>query len=159
MANLPFLQAFGCFLFSSLLFSSCLSTLSYAISDSEAFFISRRQLLHFQEKGEDVPAEIKYDVNITNERLKPAYVALQAWKKAIYSDPSGITDNWVGPDVCSYNGVFCAPALDDPKVQVVAGIDLNNADIAGYLPPELGLLKDLALFHINSNSGAQMARP
>ncbi|WVZ10249.1 hypothetical protein V8G54_014779 [Vigna mungo] len=87
----------------------------------------------------------------TNERLKKAYVAFQAWKKAIHSDPLNITGNWVGEDVCSYNGVYCAPALDDPTLNVVAGIDLNNADIAGSLPEELGHLQDIALFHINSN--------
>ncbi|OMO97702.1 pollen-specific leucine-rich repeat extensin-like protein 1-like protein [Corchorus olitorius] len=42
-------------------------------------------------------------------------------------------------------------SLDDPKSTVVAGIDLKNADIAGYLPVELGLLTDIALFHVNSN--------
>lgn len=87
----------------------------------------------------------------SNPRLYQAYVALQAWKRVIYSDPNNFTTNWVGPSVCSYSGVFCAPALDEPKTQVVAGIDLNFADIAGFLPNELGLLSDLALFHLNSN--------
>ena len=50
-----------------------------------------------------------------NERLKNAYVAFQAWKDAIHSDPFNTTGNWVGNDVCSYTGVFCAPALDDPN--------------------------------------------
>ncbi|CAN0857110.1 Leucine-rich repeat extensin-like protein 6 [Linum grandiflorum] len=67
------------------------------------------------------------------------------------SDPRNFTSNWYGPDVCNYNGVYCAPAPDDPKTQTVAGIDLNHADISGYLPEDLGLLTDLALFHINSN--------
>ncbi|KAF5200281.1 Leucine-rich repeat extensin-like protein [Thalictrum thalictroides] len=67
------------------------------------------------------------------------------------SDPLNLTSNWVGSDVCSYTGVFCAPALDDKSIQTVAGIDLNHGDIVGYLPEELGLLVDLALFHINSN--------
>lgn len=53
--------------------------------------------------------------------------------------------------MCDYTGVFCAPALDDPKLNVVAGLDLNHADIAGYLPAELGLMTDLALIHMNSN--------
>jgi hypothetical protein len=76
---------------------------------------------------------------------------IQAWKHAIYSDPKNFTGNWVGQDVCSYTGVFCAQALDDNSATTVAGIDLNGGDIAGYLPPELGLLTDIALFHINSN--------
>lgn len=87
----------------------------------------------------------------SNPRLYRAFLALQAWKRVIYSDPKNITTNWVGPSVCNYTGVYCAPSQDDPKVTVVAGIDLNFADIAGFLPSELGLLSDLALFHLNSN--------
>uniref|UniRef100_A0A6N2MV25 Leucine-rich repeat-containing N-terminal plant-type domain-containing protein n=1 Tax=Salix viminalis TaxID=40686 RepID=A0A6N2MV25_SALVM len=49
------------------------------------------------------------------------------------------------------HGVYCAPAPYDPFILTVAGVDLNHANIAGCLPEELGLLKDLALFHINSN--------
>lgn len=87
----------------------------------------------------------------SNERLNRAFLALQAWKRVIYSDPHNFTSNWEGPSVCNYKGVFCAPALDDSKTQVVAGIDLNKGDIAGFLPEELGLLSDLALIHLNSN--------
>ncbi|KAF5185222.1 Leucine-rich repeat receptor-like protein kinase pepr2 [Thalictrum thalictroides] len=86
-----------------------------------------------------------------NVRLHQAYVALQAWKRVIYSDPSNVTSNWVGPSVCEYKGLYCAPSTDDPDIQVVAGIDLNHADIAGFLPDEFGLLSDLALLHLNSN--------
>ncbi|KAG9134690.1 hypothetical protein Leryth_001012 [Lithospermum erythrorhizon] len=86
-----------------------------------------------------------------NTRLSQAYIALQSWKKAIFSDPFNFTANWNGPNVCSYGGVYCAPLPTDASMRVVAGIDLNHADIAGYLPNELGLLTDLALFHINSN--------
>lgn len=87
----------------------------------------------------------------SNQRLHQAYIALQAWRRVIYSDPNNFTTNWVGPDVCSYKGIYCATATDDPKIRVVAGIDLNFADIAGFLPNELGLLSDLALIHLNSN--------
>ncbi|MCI19865.1 leucine-rich repeat extensin-like protein 3-like, partial [Trifolium medium] len=87
----------------------------------------------------------------SNNRIKNAYVALQAWKQAILSDPNNCTVNWVGSNVCNYTNVFCAPALDNPKIKTVAGIDLNHCDIAGYLPEELGLLTDLALFHVNTN--------
>ncbi|XP_052190557.1 leucine-rich repeat extensin-like protein 6 [Diospyros lotus] len=88
---------------------------------------------------------------LPNPRLLHAYIALQAWKHAITSDPNGFTSNWCGPNVCNYTGVYCAPAPDDTHVTTVAGIDLNHAGIAGYLPEELGLLTDLALLHINSN--------
>ncbi|KAJ8431401.1 hypothetical protein Cgig2_004433 [Carnegiea gigantea] len=88
---------------------------------------------------------------VPNPRLQNAFIALQAWKKAMTSDPLNFTSNWHGPHVCSYNGVFCAPAPDDGYVMTVAGVDLNHANIAGTLPKELGLLTDLALFHLNSN--------
>lgn len=87
----------------------------------------------------------------TNPRLHQAFLALQAWKRVIYSDPKNHTTNWVGPSVCNYFGVYCAPSLHDPNLQVVAGIDLNHGDIAGILPKELGFLTDLALLHLNSN--------
>lgn len=88
---------------------------------------------------------------IPNPRLLKAYTALQAFKYAIKYDPNGITKNWYGFDVCSYTGVYCAPAPDEPYLTTVAGIDLNHYDLVGYLPLELGLLNDLALFHLNSN--------
>ncbi|KAL6145096.1 hypothetical protein ACLB2K_055784 [Fragaria x ananassa] len=87
----------------------------------------------------------------SNARLDRAFLSLQSWKRVMYSDPHNFTSNWEGRSVCTYRGVFCAPAPDDPKIQVVAGIDLNKADIAGFLPAELGLLSDLALIHLNSD--------
>ncbi|XP_010447991.1 PREDICTED: pollen-specific leucine-rich repeat extensin-like protein 3 [Camelina sativa] len=86
-----------------------------------------------------------------NQQLQQAYHALQAWKKVIYSDPKNLTADWVGPSVCSYTGIFCAPSPSDPNTLVVAGIDLNHGDIAGFLPEAIGLLSDLALIHLNSN--------
>ncbi|KAL4388890.1 hypothetical protein GQ457_09G020100 [Hibiscus cannabinus] len=99
-------------------------------------------------------ALVDNDINppsIPNPRLLKAYIAFKAWKHAIIADPNGFTSNWCGPKVCNYTGVFCAPAPDDPYAITVAGIDINHANIVGYLPYELGLLTDLALFHINSN--------
>ncbi|TXG72110.1 hypothetical protein EZV62_000689 [Acer yangbiense] len=90
-------------------------------------------------------------IAIQNPRLDKAYIALAALKHAITSDPHNFTSNWCGPDVCNYKGVYCAPAPDDNHTITVAGVDLNNADIAGTLPNELCLLSDLTLFHINSN--------
>ncbi|KAL9380301.1 hypothetical protein Peur_025958 [Populus x canadensis] len=73
-------------------------------------------------------------------------------ESSTYSDPYNFTANWVGPDVGSYKAVYCTFALDDPKIRVVAGSDLNFADIAGFLPDEyLGLLTGLELIHLNSN--------
>uniref|UniRef100_A0A0E0MNA5 Cell wall hydroxyproline-rich glycoprotein n=1 Tax=Oryza punctata TaxID=4537 RepID=A0A0E0MNA5_ORYPU len=127
-----------------------------ALSDAEASYIARRQLLSLKEgsNGElpdDFEFDIRVDVTFANDRLRRAYIGLQALRQAIYSDPKNFTGGWVGADVCSYFGVACVAALDDPTVTVVAGVDLNGGDIAGYLPTELGLMTDLALFHINSN--------
>ncbi|KNA07798.1 hypothetical protein SOVF_168590 [Spinacia oleracea] len=97
------------------------------------------------------PSYQQHPHTFSNPRLKKAYIALQAWKKSITDDPNNFTRNWEGYNVCNYNGVFCAPSLDNSYVQTVAGIDLNHANIAGSLPKKLGLLTDLALFHINSN--------
>ncbi|XP_012854474.1 PREDICTED: leucine-rich repeat extensin-like protein 4 [Erythranthe guttata] len=123
------------------------------LSDAEVLFIKRRQLLYYLDENGDRGESVTVDPSLVfeNPRLRSAYIALQAWKQAILSDPQNLTANWVGSGVCNYTGVFCAPALDDPSIQTVAGIDLNHGDIAGYLPEELGLLTDLGIFHINSN--------
>ncbi|KAJ6924651.1 leucine-rich repeat extensin-like protein 3 [Populus alba x Populus x berolinensis] len=123
--------------------------------DSQTIHIkqSQRQLLHYREELdiEDeylmLPACLKFE----NPRLRSAYIALQAWKLAIISDPLNLTSNWDGSDVCNYTGVFCATSLDNSSIQTVAGIDLNHGDMAGHLVEELGLLTDIALFHVNSN--------
>ncbi|TVU21506.1 hypothetical protein EJB05_31145, partial [Eragrostis curvula] len=104
--------------------------------------------------GEGRPAAVEVDPSwqFPSRRLRDAYVALQTWKvQAIFSDPYNFTADWVGPDVCNYTGVYCGPLPSDPRAVAVAGVDLNHGDIAGFLPPELGLLADLALLHLNSN--------
>lgn len=139
------------FLFLSLL---TFFSLSLALTDGEVAYIVRRQLLTLPEDGDlsdDMSFEVDVNIGFENSRLRQAYIGLQAWKKAVYSDPLNFTANWDGPDVCAYTGVFCAPALDDPKTIVVAGVDLNHADIAGHLPVEIGLLADISLIHLNSN--------
>ncbi|RLN22743.1 leucine-rich repeat extensin-like protein 3 [Panicum miliaceum] len=109
--------------------------------------------------GEGRPAAVEVDPRwrFPSRRLRDAYVALQTWKRqAIFSDPRNLTADWVGPGVCNYTGVYCAPLPTGPRSRgggelAVAGVDLNHGDIAGFLPPELGLLADLALLHLNSN--------
>ncbi|KAK4840042.1 hypothetical protein QYF36_026844 [Acer negundo] len=81
-------------------------------------------------------------------KLNSAYSALQAWKSAITDDPLKILDTWVGTDVCSYKGVFCSDPQSGP---VVAGIDLNHANLQGTLVKELSSLTDMTLLHLNSN--------
>ncbi|KAK7399007.1 hypothetical protein VNO78_10182 [Psophocarpus tetragonolobus] len=91
--------------------------------------------------------------------LNNAFPALQAWKSSITDDPFNILDTWVGPNVCSYKGVFCSNSEDDNGIvttaatesNVVAGIDLNHANLQGTLVKELSLLSHITLFHLNSN--------
>ena len=56
-------------------------------------------------------SRIKVDpkLKFENSTLRQAYIALQSWKLAILSDPFNFTANWNGSDVCSYNGIYCAP--------------------------------------------------
>ncbi|KAF8393329.1 hypothetical protein HHK36_021570 [Tetracentron sinense] len=153
--HFDFLLLFA-FLFASTAFSSSeysLISSNGGLSDSEARYIRQRQLLYYRDEFGDRGENVSVDPSLVfeNPRIKNAYIALQAWKQAILSDPLNLTGDWVGSGVCDYTVVFCSPALDDPSIRTVAGIDLNHGDIAGYLPEELGLLVDIALFHINSN--------
>ncbi|KAK1417473.1 hypothetical protein QVD17_26600 [Tagetes erecta] len=100
---------------------------------------------------DDIKVEVDPSLKFESPRIKKAYFALQEWKKVLISDPLNMTVNWVGPDVCSYFGVICVPALDDERVTTVAGIDLNFGDISGQLVPHLGLLTDLGILHLHSN--------
>ncbi|TVU23734.1 hypothetical protein EJB05_26113, partial [Eragrostis curvula] len=132
-----------------LLLAACLSSCAVqAVTSAEASYIAHRQMLAMKqaEANGDLPAEkadFEFDDRVfgsgaggaatfPNPRLRRAYIALQAWRRAFYSDPRGFTANWAGPDVCAYAGIVCVPALDDPSITVVAGVDLNGADIAGY---------------------------
>ncbi|KAJ4716390.1 Leucine-rich repeat family protein [Melia azedarach] len=148
------MKALGSVIVLAFLFSA-FPTLTFALSDAEAAYITRRQLLTLP-KDDKLPDNFDHIVDLKdktfeNERLKKAYIALQAFKQAVYSDPLNTTANWVGTDVCTYNGVFCATAMDNSNLKVVASIDLNGADIAAHFPPEMGLLTDLTIFHMNSN--------
>ena len=74
------------------------SSASHALSNAEVSFIARRQLLHLHENDELSDNYVdNYETNLTfsNPRLKLAYIALEALKKAIYSDPSNFTANFL----------------------------------------------------------------
>ncbi|CAO2203473.1 unnamed protein product [Urochloa humidicola] len=136
-------------LFASLLFSS-----SFALTVDEEAAIVRRQALSFEHEHhptDHVHIDIDIDIKISNPHLLDAHKALQALKDALYSDPNNFTGDWVGPDVCAYNGVFCFPSPTNASESAVAALDMNGADVAGYLPKEIGLLRDLAVLHLNSN--------
>ncbi|CAN7097310.1 unnamed protein product, partial [Brassica rapa subsp. narinosa] len=121
-------------------------------NQSTLFVSSTCKHIKADESGLGNHIKVDPKLKFENPKLLEAYIALQSWKQTIFSDPFNFTATWNGSDVCSYNGIYCAPSPNSyPKTRVVAGIDLNHADMAGYLPAELGLLSDLALFHLNSN--------
>ncbi|KAI3804976.1 hypothetical protein L1987_26914 [Smallanthus sonchifolius] len=146
------MKALCCFLLLFSLFSIISSrSLSLSLNNAFAAAITRRHLGQTKEtdpQSDVLEIHVDARLNFPNPRLKNAYCALQEWKKVIYSDPENMIKNWEGIDVCSYNGVFCAKAPDDPNMMTVAGIDLNHGDIAGQLVPHLGLLTDLSIFHV-----------
>ncbi|KAI3716078.1 hypothetical protein L6452_23146 [Arctium lappa] len=147
-------KALGFLLFIHLLFIFSFSSLSIALTKVQVDTVSRRRRLTLRQTDplpDDFKLEVDPNLIFPNPRLKKAYCAFQEWKKVIYSDPQNVTGDWVGPDVCSYTGVFCSSALDDPQTETVYSIDLNFGDIAGHLVPHLGLLTDLGILHIHSN--------
>ncbi|XP_020687643.1 leucine-rich repeat extensin-like protein 2 [Dendrobium catenatum] len=81
------------------------------------------------------------------------YIALQSFKSSISDDPNAILSSWSGPNICSYKGIFCSdpPEPLSSASLVVAIVDLNRANLAGTLTPDLSLLSHLSALHLNSN--------
>lgn len=83
------------------------------------------------------------------------YAALQALKVAVTDDPKGALASWQGANVCAYKGVYCSAPPDGAAAAgastVVAGIDLNRANLRGTLPDAVSLLAHLTFLHLNSN--------
>ena len=128
--------------------------LSLALTTTdEAVAIANPQLVAFEEQhpNDHVHIDIGINIKINNPRHLVAHKALHALKQALYSGPNNFTGNWVGPDVCAYNGVSCVPSPHNESESAVASLDMNAADVAGYLPKEIGLMSDLAVLHLNSN--------
>ncbi|ONI06367.1 hypothetical protein PRUPE_5G056300 [Prunus persica] len=74
-----------------------------ALSDTEALYIKQRQLLYYGDEFGDRDELVTVDPSLVfeNQRIRNAYMALQAWKQAILSDPLNLTGNWVGSNVCN----------------------------------------------------------
>ncbi|KAM2195862.1 hypothetical protein ACFX1R_029815 [Malus domestica] len=66
-----------------------------ALSDEEALYIKNRQLLYYRNEFGDRGELVTVDPSLVfeNDRLRNAYIALQALKQAILSDPLNITSN------------------------------------------------------------------
>ncbi|XP_038894380.1 uncharacterized protein At4g06744-like [Benincasa hispida] len=87
-----------------------------------------------------------------DQRLAVVYPIIQTFKALITSDPLGITQTWVGSDICKYKGFFCDNPPDNKSAVVVAGIDFNGFQLtASTLDGFIDGLPDLAIFHANSN--------
>ncbi|KAF2285180.1 hypothetical protein GH714_038968 [Hevea brasiliensis] len=77
--------------------------------------------------------------------LNSAYTALQSWKSAITDDPLKILDTWVGTDVCSYKGVFCAVPRD------MSLLHLNSNRFSGTIPDTFKDLTSLQELDLSNN--------
>lgn len=87
-------------------------------------------------------------------RLQNAVKVIRQFKSSIECDPLGIKKSWVGNNPCKYIGFYCDKHPDD-RQQAVAGVDFNGYGFAGRnlnLNFILQNLKDLAIFHANSNN-------
>jgi len=76
-------------------------------------------------------------------------VALQAWRRAILSDPYNLMGSRSGANACAYHGGFCVPSPQDPDLTVVASIDLSHADLGGRTTVEFLQTED-HLPHLSS---------
>ena len=80
------------------------------LSDDEARIITHRQLLYYKDENGDRGERVTVDprLRFPNPRLRNAYIALQAWKEAIISDPFNTIGNWFRADDYNYNGLVCS---------------------------------------------------
>ncbi|KAK1476750.1 CocE/NonD family Hydrolase [Colletotrichum tamarilloi] len=78
---------------------------------------------------------------------------VQSFKHKITVDPSGVTKNWTGNNVCNFDGFSCAKNPNTGN-NALSGIDLNGFGLEGkglVLDGFLDKLTDLTFFHANSN--------
>ncbi|GJN05282.1 hypothetical protein PR202_ga22899 [Eleusine coracana subsp. coracana] len=123
---------------------------SLALTADEVATITRRQFLAFERKSNDgVHVDVGVDIKISNPLLLTAHKALQALKDALYSDPNNFTENWVGPDVCAYNGVFCVPSMYNQSDLAV--LHLNSNRFCGIIPEEIRNMTELYEFDVSNN--------
>lgn len=92
-------------------------------------------------------------LKFADQRLALVHPIIQKFKSLITSDPLGITQTWVGSDICSYKGFYCDNPPDNKSAIAVASIDFNGFQLsAPSLDGFLDQLPDIALFHANSNN-------
>ncbi|XP_020258259.1 leucine-rich repeat extensin-like protein 7, partial [Asparagus officinalis] len=91
-------------------------------------------------------SQLAYDLPPLNPRLDKAYIALQALKHSITSDPKNLTGDWWGPH--RLHGPFPSVVLDIPSLKY---LDVRFNDFAGNVPDRLFDLKLDAVFVNNNN--------
>ncbi|KAG6662133.1 hypothetical protein CIPAW_03G221700 [Carya illinoinensis] len=94
--------------------------------------------------GGGINSPLPSDSGSSVPSLTRAYTALQAWKSAIKEDPLRILDTWVGSDVCSYKGVFCAEPQDEMDAS-------PGRLVAGTLPDTFRYLYSLQELDLSNN--------
>lgn len=100
-----------------------------------------------------LPPIIPELLNFTDQRLALVYPIINAFKNIITSDPLGITQTWVGSDICTYKGFYCDNPPDNQSAVALASIDFNGFQLsAPSIDGFIDQLPDLALFHANSNN-------
>ncbi|XP_023729696.1 uncharacterized protein At4g06744 [Lactuca sativa] len=87
--------------------------------------------------------------------LRRYYDVIQAFKRKVTIDPTGITKTWEGNNICGdYKGFIC-DIVPDVNLKTISGVNFNNRNLYGpnlTLTEFLSGLKDLAFFHANSNN-------
>ncbi|CBI28097.3 unnamed protein product, partial [Vitis vinifera] len=133
----------------SLLFLGCLALCSAEqisisshghLTDAEVMYIKRRQLLYYRDEFGDRGEDVTVDPSLVfeNPRQRNAYIALQAWKQAILSDPLNLTLNWVGSNELATIG---SPGRTVPKELFDKDLDaifINHNRFAFDLPDNFG---------------------
>lgn len=100
-----------------------------------------------------VPAPTPTPLVFADQRLQVVYPIIQKFKSSITSDPLGVTNSWVGSDICSYKGFYCDTPPDNSSATALASIDFNGFQLAAStLDGFIDNLPDIALFHANSNN-------
>lgn len=88
-----------------------------------------------------------------NVKQYKAYLVIQQFKRSITDDPFCLTQSWVGPRPCDYQGFYCGAPEDSPDEPTIAAVDFNGYRLSA--PTVVGFLDqlpDLAYFHSNSNN-------
>ncbi|XP_052192763.1 uncharacterized protein At4g06744-like isoform X2 [Diospyros lotus] len=93
------------------------------------------------------------NLTFLDKRLALVYPVIQLFKSTITADPLGITQSWVGPDICNYTGFFCGEPPDNASALALASINFNGFQLAApTLEGFIDQLPDLAIFHANTNN-------